>query len=118
MTVTATLATSRLPSTSWRRSSTAQQGFPRSGAIASKHYRRSRQELPWGHTDKCGIQQRPQPSGGTMLRIRAIVPALCALAIAACGGSSGGGYSTGPTGGNNGPTNNPPNNNPVTTSAV
>jgi plastocyanin len=53
-----------------------------------------------------------------MLRIRAIVPALCALAIAACGGSSSGGaYSTDP-GGNNGPTNNPPNNNPVATNAV
>ena len=54
-----------------------------------------------------------------MLRIRAIVSALCVLSIAACGGSSGGGYSTDPTGGNNNPpTNNPPNNNPVTTNAV
>lgn len=54
-----------------------------------------------------------------MLRIRAIVSALCILSIAACGGSSGGG-STGPTGGNNNnpPTNNPPNNNPVSTNAV
>ncbi|HEY4304344.1 MAG TPA: plastocyanin/azurin family copper-binding protein [Gemmatimonadaceae bacterium] len=51
-----------------------------------------------------------------MRRIRAIVPALCALSIAACGGGgSGGSYSTGPTG--NTPTN-PVNNNPVTTSAV
>jgi len=48
-----------------------------------------------------------------MRRIRSIVPALCALTIAACGGS-GGGYSTGPTGGNN----NPPNNNPVTGNSV
>jgi plastocyanin len=40
-----------------------------------------------------------------MLRIRAIVPALCALAIAACGG--GGGSPTGPTGGNNNPGGNP-----------
>lgn len=57
-----------------------------------------------------------------MLRIRAIVPALCALSIAACGGSGGDGgssYSTAPTGGNNGPTNNPPpSNNPVQTNAV
>lgn len=53
-----------------------------------------------------------------MLRIRAIVPALCALSIAACGGGgSGGGYSTGPTGGNNTPSN-PTNNNPVATNAV
>src|ERR1700759_4226852 len=60
---------------------------------------------------------RPQPSGGTMLRIRAIVPALCALAIAACGGGgSGGGYSTGPTGGTT-PTS-PGNSNPVTTNTV
>lgn len=53
-----------------------------------------------------------------MLRIRAIVSALCVLSIAACGGSSGG--TTGPTGGNNNnpPTNNPPNNDPVTTNAV
>ena len=60
-----------------------------------------------------------------MLRIRSIVPALCALMIAACGGSGGGGgYSTGPTGGNNNPPNNnppnnpPPTNNPVATNAV
>ena len=57
-----------------------------------------------------------------MLRIRSIVPALCALTIAACGGG-GGSYSTGPTGGNNNPPsnnppNNPPNNNPVATNAV
>ena len=51
-----------------------------------------------------------------MLRIRAIVPALCALAIAACGGGGSGG-STGPTGGNNTPTN-PVNTNPVTTNSV
>lgn len=50
-----------------------------------------------------------------MLRIRAIVPALCALSIAACGGGGGGGgYSTGPTGGNNPP----PTGNPVATNAV
>jgi plastocyanin len=53
-----------------------------------------------------------------MRRIRSIVPALCALAIAACGGSSGGGYSTGPTGGNNNPPNNPGTSNPVSTSSV
>lgn len=53
-----------------------------------------------------------------MLRIRAIVPALCALSIAACGGGGGGGgYSTGPTGGNN-PPSNPGNNNPTQTNAV
>jgi plastocyanin len=43
---------------------------------------------------------------------RAIVPALCALSMSACGGG-GGGYSTGPTGGNN-----PPGNPPVQTNAV
>jgi plastocyanin len=51
-----------------------------------------------------------------MLRIGAIVPALCALSIAACGGG-GGGSPTSPTGGNNGPTN-PGNPNPVTSNAV
>jgi len=52
-----------------------------------------------------------------MLRIRAIVPALCALAIAACGGGGSAGGSTGPTGGNNTPSN-PGNTNPVTTNSV
>jgi plastocyanin len=51
-----------------------------------------------------------------MLRIRAILPALCALSIAACGGGGGGGgYSTGPSGN---PPSNPGNNNPVTTNTV
>jgi len=54
-----------------------------------------------------------------MLRIRAIVPALCALSIAACGGGGGGGgYATGPTGGNNNPPPNTGNNNPATTNSV
>jgi len=53
-----------------------------------------------------------------MLRIRAIVPALCALSIAACGGGGGSSYSTGPTGGNNNPPSNPGNSNPVTTNSV
>jgi plastocyanin len=55
-----------------------------------------------------------------MLRIRAIVPALCALSLAAAcgGGGSGGGYSTGPTGGNNNPPPTGGNNNPVTTNTV
>jgi plastocyanin len=53
-----------------------------------------------------------------MLRIRMIVPALCALSIAACGGSGGGSdSSTSPTGGNNTPTT-PINNDPVNTSSV
>jgi plastocyanin len=40
-----------------------------------------------------------------MLRIRAIVPALFALSIAACGGGGDGGNPTGPTGNNNNPNN-------------
>ena len=53
-----------------------------------------------------------------MLRVRAIVPALFALAIAACGGGGSGGGTTAPTGGNNSPPPNPGDNNPVTTNTV